>query len=32
VDEAIVEAERGDVMSIDEHKARNAARLAALRG
>ena len=28
VDEAVAEAERGDVMSLDEHKARNAARLA----
>jgi antitoxin ParD1/3/4 len=32
VDEALAEAERGDVMSLEEHKARNAARLAALRG
>jgi antitoxin ParD1/3/4 len=31
VDEAIAEAERGDVMSLEEHKARNAARLAAMR-
>jgi antitoxin ParD1/3/4 len=31
VDEAIAEAERGDVISLAEHKARNAARLAALR-
>jgi antitoxin ParD1/3/4 len=32
VDKAVEEAERGDVISLDEHKARNAARLAALRG
>ena len=32
VDKAIEEAERGDVMSLEEHKARNAARLAAMRG
>jgi antitoxin ParD1/3/4 len=32
VDQAIAEADRGDVMSLDEHKARNAAHLAALRG
>jgi antitoxin ParD1/3/4 len=32
VDAAIAEAERGDVMSLDEHKARNRARLAAMRG
>lgn len=31
VDEAVAEAERGDVMSLDEHKARNASRLAAMR-
>jgi antitoxin ParD1/3/4 len=32
VDEALAEAERGDVMPLEEHKARNAARLAALGG
>jgi antitoxin ParD1/3/4 len=32
VDEALAEVERGDVMSLDEHKARNAARLATMRG
>jgi antitoxin ParD1/3/4 len=32
VDDAVAEAERGDVISVDEHKARNAARLAAMRG
>jgi antitoxin ParD1/3/4 len=31
VDEAIAAAERGDVITLEEHKARNAARLAALR-
>ena len=31
VDQAIAEAERRDVMSLEEHKARNAARLAAMR-
>ena len=31
VDDAVAEAERGDVMSVDEHKVRNAARLAAMR-
>jgi antitoxin ParD1/3/4 len=31
VDKAVVDAERGDVMSVDDHKARNAARLAAMR-
>jgi antitoxin ParD1/3/4 len=32
VDRAAAEAERGDVVSLDQHKARNAARLAAMRG
>jgi antitoxin ParD1/3/4 len=32
VDKAIAEAERGDVISLEELKARNAARLAAMRG
>lgn len=32
VDEATAQAERGDVMQVAEHKARNAARLAAMRG
>jgi antitoxin ParD1/3/4 len=32
VDKAVAEAERGDVVSLDQHKARNAARLAAMRG
>jgi antitoxin ParD1/3/4 len=31
VDQAVTEAERGDVMSLEEHKARNASRLAAMR-
>ena len=31
VDKAVAEAERGHVISVDEHKARNAARLAAMR-
>jgi antitoxin ParD1/3/4 len=31
VDKAVAEAERGDVISVDEHKARNAGRLAAMR-
>ena len=31
VDQAVAEAERGDVMSLEEHKARNAARLTAMR-
>ena len=31
VEKAVAEAERGDVISVDEHKARNAARLAAMR-
>jgi antitoxin ParD1/3/4 len=31
VNEAVAEAGRGDVISVDEHKARNAARLAAMR-
>jgi antitoxin ParD1/3/4 len=32
VDQAIAEVERGEDISLEEHKARNAARLAALRG
>jgi antitoxin ParD1/3/4 len=32
VDKAIEEVERGDAISLDEHKARNGARLAAMRG
>jgi antitoxin ParD1/3/4 len=31
VDEALAEVERGEEISLEEHKARNAARLAALR-
>ena len=31
VDKAVAEAECGDVISVDEHKARNGARLAATR-
>jgi antitoxin ParD1/3/4 len=31
VDEAIAEIERGEFLTLDEHKARNAARLAAMR-
>lgn len=31
VDEAIAAVERGDVITLDEHKARNAARLAAMK-
>jgi antitoxin ParD1/3/4 len=31
VDKAVAEAARGDVMTLDEHKARNAARRAAMR-
>jgi hypothetical protein len=32
VEKAIEEVERGDFISLEEHKARNAARLAAMRG
>lgn len=32
VDEALASVERGDVITLEEHRARNAARLAALRG
>ncbi len=32
VDKAVADAERGEVVSVDEHKARNAERLAAMRG
>ena len=32
VDEAIAEVERGDFLSLDEYEARDAARLAAMRG
>jgi antitoxin ParD1/3/4 len=32
VDEALAEVARGDVLSHEEHRARNAARLAALKG
>ncbi len=32
VDEALAALERGEFISLDEHKARNAARLAALKG
>jgi antitoxin ParD1/3/4 len=32
VDQAIAEVERGDFISLDEYKARDAARLAAMRG
>jgi antitoxin ParD1/3/4 len=32
VDEGLAALERGEVMSLEEHKARNAARLAALKG
>jgi hypothetical protein len=32
VDQAIAEIERGEGISLEEHKARNVARLAALRG
>ena len=31
VDEALAEVERGEVMTLDEHRARNRARLATLR-
>jgi antitoxin ParD1/3/4 len=31
VDEALAEIERGEVMTLEEHKARNAARLASLK-
>ena len=31
VDEAIAEAERGETITLEEHRARNAARLAALK-
>jgi antitoxin ParD1/3/4 len=31
VDEALAEVERGDVLTLEEHRARNAARLAALK-
>jgi antitoxin ParD1/3/4 len=32
VDEGVVALERGECISLEEHKARNAARLAALKG
>jgi antitoxin ParD1/3/4 len=32
VDEARIAVARGDVLTLDEHKARNAARLAAIKG
>jgi antitoxin ParD1/3/4 len=32
VDEAIAQADRGEVLTLEEHQARNAARLAALNG
>jgi antitoxin ParD1/3/4 len=32
VDEALAALERGDVITLEEHKARNAARLAAMKG
>jgi antitoxin ParD1/3/4 len=32
VDKAVAEVERGDFISLDEHKVRNAARLAAMHG
>jgi antitoxin ParD1/3/4 len=32
VDEGLAALERGDVITLDEHKARNAARLAAMKG
>lgn len=32
VDEGLAALERGDVITLEEHKARNAARLAALKG
>ncbi len=31
IDEALAEVERGETMTLEEHRARNAARLAALR-
>ena len=32
VDEALAEVERGEFLTLDEHRARNAARLVALKG